>query len=61
MFSILGVSWKISSFIGFLSSLSLPLVAVGSFANFIPEIAELLGNQPKYAGNYVVIFTKGWG
>ena len=31
------------------------LVAIASFANYLPEIAELLGNRPKYAGNYTVI------
>lgn len=31
------------------------LVAIASFANFVPEIVELLGNRPKYAGNYEVI------
>ena len=29
-------------------------VAIASFANFVPEIVELLGNRPKYAGNYEV-------
>ena len=29
-------------------------VAIASFANFLPEIAELLGNQPKYAGSFKV-------
>ena len=30
------------------------LVAIASFANFVPEIVELLGNRPKYAGTYEV-------
>ena len=30
------------------------LVAIASFANFVPEIVELLGNRPKYAGSYEV-------
>jgi len=29
-------------------------IAIASFANFVPEIVELLGNRPKYAGNYEV-------
>ena len=29
-------------------------VAIASFANFVPEIVELLGNRPKYAGTYEV-------
>ena len=29
-------------------------VAIASFANFVPEIVELLGNRPKYAGSYKV-------
>ena len=29
-------------------------VGIGAFANFIPEIGEIMGNQPKYAGSYVV-------
>ena len=36
------------------TKLSIYLVAVGSFANFVPEIAELIGNQPKYGESYVV-------
>jgi len=28
------------------------LVAIASFANYLPEIAELLGNRPKYGGSY---------
>ena len=31
------------------------LVAIASFANYLPEIAELLGNRPKYGGSYKVI------
>ena len=33
-------------------------VAIASFANFVPEIVELLGNRPKYAGSYEVRFVK---
>ena len=33
------------------------LVAIASFANYLPEIAELLGNRPKYGGSYKVINT----
>jgi len=29
-------------------------IAIASFANFVPEIVELLGNRPKYAGSYKV-------
>ena len=32
-------------------------VAIASFANFVPEIVELLGNRPKYAGSYEVRFV----
>ena len=32
------------------------LVAIASFANYLPEIAELLGNRPKYGGSYKVIY-----
>ena len=28
--------------------------AIAAFANFLPEIMELLGNRPKYAGAYKV-------
>jgi potassium large conductance calcium-activated channel subfamily M alpha protein 1 len=27
---------------------------IAAFANFLPEIGELLGNRPKYAGTYKV-------
>ena len=30
------------------------IVAIAAFANFIPEIVELIGNRPKYAGSYKV-------
>ena len=30
------------------------VVAIAAFANFIPEIVELIGNRPKYAGSYKV-------
>ena len=30
------------------------IVAIAAFANFIPEIVELIGNRPKYAGLYKV-------
>ena len=30
-------------------------MAIAAFANFIPEIVELIGNRPKYAGSYKVI------
>ena len=30
-------------------------MAIAAFANFIPEIVELIGNRPKYAGAYKVI------
>ena len=30
-------------------------VAIAAFANFVPEIVELVGNRPKYAGTYKVI------
>ena len=30
-------------------------MAIAAFANFIPEIVELIGNRPKYAGGYKVI------
>ena len=33
-------------------------VAIASFANFVPEIVELLGNRPKYAGTYEVRIIK---
>ena len=31
------------------------IVAIAAFANFIPEIVELIGNRPKYAGSYKVM------
>ena len=31
-----------------------PPGAIAAFANFLPEIMELLGNRPKYAGSYKV-------
>ena len=34
------------------------LVAIASFANYLPEIAELLGNRPKYGGSYKVIYLE---
>ena len=30
-------------------------VAIAAFANFVPEIVELVGNRPKYAGTYKVM------
>ena len=31
--------------------------AIASFASNLPEIAELVGNQPKYAGAFEVNYT----
>ena len=35
-------------------------VAISGFATMIPEIAEIVGNQPKYNGSYKVreVITK---
>ena len=29
-------------------------VGIGAFANFIPEIGEIVGSRPKYGGVYKV-------
>ena len=50
-------SWAINYFesLPFIKVILYLLVAIASFANYLPEIAELLGNRPKYGGSYKVI------
>ena len=47
-------SWSITSSTKSNKVILYLLVAIASFANYLPEIAELLGNRPKYGGSYKV-------